>query len=85
VTTACVEALKFVDVPGNQLTGGCPTCMRGNSSARKVLVAGNCFADARHAVGQLVGNTSDGEYGKKTTPLAAGTVGNWHQNPLRIE
>jgi hypothetical protein len=39
--------LEFIDVSGNQLTGARPACMRGNSSARTVLVAGNCFADAR--------------------------------------
>nr|CAB3468275.1 unnamed protein product [Digitaria exilis] len=46
-TTACAEALAFVDVSANQLTGARPACMRGNSSARTVLVAGNCFADAK--------------------------------------
>jgi hypothetical protein len=46
-TTACAEALEFVDVSSNQLTGARPACMRGNSSARTVLVAGNCFADAK--------------------------------------
>ncbi|KAL6602918.1 hypothetical protein ACP70R_043279 [Stipagrostis hirtigluma subsp. patula] len=46
-TTACAEALAFVDVSANLLTGARPACMRGNSSARTVLVAGNCFADAK--------------------------------------
>ncbi|KAK8455902.1 hypothetical protein SEVIR_4G240802v4 [Setaria viridis] len=46
-TTACAEALVFVDVSANLLTGARPACMRGNSSARTVLVAGNCFADAK--------------------------------------
>ncbi|AQL04385.1 Leucine-rich repeat protein kinase family protein [Zea mays] len=46
-TTACAEALAFVDVSANLLTGARPPCMRGNSSARTVLVAGNCFADAK--------------------------------------
>ncbi|KAG2612553.1 probable LRR receptor-like serine/threonine-protein kinase At1g14390 [Panicum virgatum] len=45
--TACAEALAFVDVSANLLTGARPACMRGNSSARTVLVAGNCFADAK--------------------------------------
>ncbi|OEL30252.1 putative LRR receptor-like serine/threonine-protein kinase [Dichanthelium oligosanthes] len=46
-TTPCAEALAFVDVSANLLTGPRPACMRGNSSARTVLVAGNCFADAK--------------------------------------
>ena len=46
-TTACADALAFVDVSANLLTGSRPACMRGNSSARTVLVAGNCFADAK--------------------------------------
>ncbi|KAF8740984.1 hypothetical protein HU200_013678 [Digitaria exilis] len=46
-TTACAVALAFVDVSSNLLTGARPACMRGNSSARTVLVAGNCFADAK--------------------------------------
>jgi hypothetical protein len=46
-TTACADALAFVDVSANLLTGARPACMRGNSSARTVLVAGNCFADAK--------------------------------------
>ncbi|CAN6201243.1 unnamed protein product [Urochloa humidicola] len=46
-TTACAAALAFVDVSANMLTGARPPCLRGNSSARTVLVAGNCFADAR--------------------------------------
>ncbi|CAD6339143.1 unnamed protein product [Miscanthus lutarioriparius] len=46
-TTACADALAFVDVSANLLTGARPPCMRGNSSARTVLVAGNCFADAK--------------------------------------
>ncbi|TVU08010.1 hypothetical protein EJB05_41392 [Eragrostis curvula] len=43
--TACAAALEFVDVSANLLTGARPACMRGNSSARTVLDAGNCFAD----------------------------------------
>ncbi|CAN6194667.1 unnamed protein product [Urochloa humidicola] len=46
-TTACAAALAFVDVSANLLTGARPACLRGNSSARTVLVAGNCFVDAR--------------------------------------
>lgn len=46
-TTACADALAFVDVSANLLTGARPPCMRANSSARTVLVAGNCFADAK--------------------------------------
>ncbi|CAN6177705.1 unnamed protein product [Urochloa humidicola] len=46
-TTACAAALAFVDVSGNLLTGPRPACLRGNSSARTVLVAGNCFVDAK--------------------------------------
>ncbi|WVZ79595.1 hypothetical protein U9M48_027159 [Paspalum notatum var. saurae] len=45
--TACAATLAFVDVSANLLTGAPPPCMRANSSARTVLVAGNCFADAR--------------------------------------
>ncbi|CAL5039167.1 unnamed protein product [Urochloa decumbens] len=46
-TTACAAALAFVDVSANMLTGARPACLRGNSSARTVLVAGNRFADAK--------------------------------------
>ncbi|KAJ1259713.1 hypothetical protein BS78_10G176800 [Paspalum vaginatum] len=46
-STACAGSLAFVDVSANLLTGPPPPCMRGNSSARTVLVAGNCFADAK--------------------------------------
>lgn len=46
-TTACADTLAFVDVSANLLTGAPPACMRGNSSARTVLVAGNCFDDAK--------------------------------------
>ncbi|KAL6839408.1 hypothetical protein ACP4OV_030678 [Aristida adscensionis] len=45
--TVCAEALVFVDVSANLLTGVRPACMRGGSSARTVLVAGNCFGDAK--------------------------------------
>uniref|UniRef100_A0A0E0ABE1 non-specific serine/threonine protein kinase n=1 Tax=Oryza glumipatula TaxID=40148 RepID=A0A0E0ABE1_9ORYZ len=46
-STACADALAFVDVSDNLLAGARPACMRGNSSARTVLDAGNCFRDAR--------------------------------------
>ncbi|XP_062179015.1 probable LRR receptor-like serine/threonine-protein kinase At1g14390 [Phragmites australis] len=46
-STACAEALVFVDVSANLLTGESPACMRGSSSARTVLVEGNCFTDAK--------------------------------------
>uniref|UniRef100_J3MFE4 non-specific serine/threonine protein kinase n=1 Tax=Oryza brachyantha TaxID=4533 RepID=J3MFE4_ORYBR len=44
---ACADALRFVDVSDNLLAGARPACMRGNSSARTVLDAGNCFRDAK--------------------------------------
>ncbi|KAF0903021.1 hypothetical protein E2562_022646 [Oryza meyeriana var. granulata] len=46
-STACADALGFVDVSDNLLAGARPACMRGNSSTRTVLDAGNCFRDAR--------------------------------------
>ncbi|XP_062229100.1 probable LRR receptor-like serine/threonine-protein kinase At1g14390 [Phragmites australis] len=46
-STACSDALEFVDVSANLLTGVRPACMRGNSSARTVLDAGNCFAGGK--------------------------------------
>ncbi|CAM0910183.1 unnamed protein product [Alopecurus aequalis] len=46
-TTVCADALEFVDVSANLLVGSRPACMRSSSSARTVLVAGNCFDDAK--------------------------------------
>uniref|UniRef100_A0A0D9WRM5 non-specific serine/threonine protein kinase n=1 Tax=Leersia perrieri TaxID=77586 RepID=A0A0D9WRM5_9ORYZ len=48
-STSCGDALVFVDVSDNLLAGARPACMRGNSSARTVLDAGNCFRDAAAA------------------------------------
>jgi hypothetical protein len=46
--TACADGLEFVDVSANLLVGARPACLgSGSSPARTVLVAGNCFADAK--------------------------------------
>ncbi|KAM0893273.1 hypothetical protein ACQ4PT_025228 [Festuca glaucescens] len=42
-STACADALDFVDLSANLLVGARPACLR----SRAVLVAGNCFADAK--------------------------------------
>ncbi|KAM0923175.1 hypothetical protein ACQ4PT_005731 [Festuca glaucescens] len=42
-STACADALEFVDLSANLLVGARPACLR----SRTVLVAGNCFADAK--------------------------------------